>query len=187
MEDSIHERGKAIEDLFFIQKDQELLAKLKQQMASEESRQALESASGIHDASVLDALLAQHITPETLTSIGLVPLIAVAWADNVIDDAERTAILQAADISGVKLGSPAYAILEHWLTEKPDPKLLDSWKAYVQGLKSTLDSTSFNQLHNQVLQRADKVAKAAGGFLGLGSKVSDAEQRVLDELAAAFG
>jgi hypothetical protein len=37
-----------------------------------------------------------------------------------------------------------------------------------------------------VLDRPCGVAEVAGGFLGIGSKVSAPEQKVLDELASAF-
>jgi hypothetical protein len=42
-------------------------------------------------------------------------------------------------------------------------------------------------LRDAVLRQAREVAEAAGGFLGLGSKVSASEQAVLDDLARAFG
>jgi hypothetical protein len=41
-------------------------------------------------------------------------------------------------------------------------------------------------LRPDVLGRAREVAEAAGGFLGLGSKVSDDERRVLGELERAL-
>ena len=55
MEDSIHERGKAIENLFFAEADQKLLDKLREEMASDESRHALAAAAGVEDAAVLVA------------------------------------------------------------------------------------------------------------------------------------
>lgn len=187
MEDSIHERGKAIENLFFAETDQKLLDKLREEMASDESRQALASAAGIDDAAVLDTFLANNITPVSLASVGLIPLVAVAWADGVMEDSEKNAILQAADIAGIKMGSPSYETLEKWLQTKPAPELLSSWQAYIAAMNTKLEPATMNQLKNGVLERAESIAKAAGGFLGLGNKVSDSERKVLDELAKAFG
>ena len=186
MEDSIHERGKAIENLFFAEADQKLLDKLRQELASEESRDGLAAASGIQDVAVLDQLLANQITPASLTCVGLIPLVAVAWADGVMQDGEKNAILQAADIAGVKMATPSYATLDRWLRVRPEPELLESWKAYIAAIKGNLDPSAMNQLKHSILERAETVAQAAGGFLGLGNKVSNSERKVLDELAAAF-
>jgi hypothetical protein len=186
MDDPIHERGKAIEDLFFAARDQQLLARLREEMASEESREALAGASGVSDPAVLDALLAIEVSPETLTSIGLIPLVAVAWADSVMAEAEKNAILQAADIAGIKIGTASHALLETWLTTAPKPELLAGWKSYIHSLKCTLEPEALFQLKTFILDRAENVAQSAGSFLGLGSKISDSERDVLDELVQAF-
>jgi len=65
--------------------------------------------------------------------------------------------------------------------------LLQAWEAYVKGMKTKLEAPVFNHFKSQVLERAEKVAKAAGGFLGLGNKVSQVEQEMLQRLTRAFG
>lgn len=187
MDDPIQSRGQAIENVFFARADQALLEKLKKDMDASESRDALASASGISDTAVLDALLENNISPETVTTIGLIPLIAVGWADHVMEDSEKNAILQAADISGIKMGTASHHMLEKWLSEEPEKELLEGWIAYVGALKNVLEPAPFSQLKSNILQRAESVAKSAGGFLGLGNKVSDVEQKVLDHLGNAFG
>jgi len=72
------------------------------------------------------------------------------------------------------------------LSNRPGNDLLDAWKAYVGQLKESLDETAFAQLKASVVNRAENVAEAAGGFFGLGS-VSDQEKQAIAELAAAFG
>ena len=54
MDDSLQNRGKAIEDLFFKQQDQELLAKLRAEIQAKETRAGL-----------------------SLTSVSLIPLVAL--------------------------------------------------------------------------------------------------------------
>jgi hypothetical protein len=49
-----------------------------------------------------------------------------------------------------------------------------------------LDPQARQRLRDEVMGRARAVAEAAGGFLGLGRKVSAAEEAVLRELAQAF-
>jgi len=101
MEDSLHERGKAMEDLYFQQKDQQLLAKLKADLGKEEGRKSLERATGILDEGILDKMLAANISAESMLAVSLIPLASVAWSEGVMDAGEKEAILQAADIAGI--------------------------------------------------------------------------------------
>lgn len=186
MADSLHERGQAVENLFFAERDQKLLEKLKTELAAEETRAALASATGIRDQAVLDSLIEQKISLESMTVVSLVPLVAIAWADGSVHESEHEAIMGAAESAGVQKGSAAAELLDSWLSEKPGEDLLASWKAYVVALKSTLDPEAAGQLKSRVMERAEKVAAAAGGFLGLGNKISDAEQKVLEDLESTF-
>jgi DNA-binding phage protein len=186
MSDSLHDRGQAMENRFFKQNDQELLAKLRDEMAAEDQRKALAHASGLTDEAALDALISNNVSPENVTALSLVPLIAVAWADHKMDDpGEVDAILKAAGEAGVESGSASYSLLQSWLKEEPGDELLEAWKSYVSALKSTLESAAFSQLGNSIMHRAETVANAAGGFLGLG-KTSEVERQVLDDLNKVF-
>ena len=186
MDDSLHSRGKALEDLFFSQRDQELLAQLKQEMSAKEGRTGLASASGIDDEATLEAIAKAGITPETMTSVSIIPLVAVAWADKRMEAAEKEAILKAAGESGVKSGTAAYSMIESWLDHEPSADLLNVWKEYMGALKGSLDDAAWNQLKSSVLGKAEAVAAAAGGFLGVGSKISDVEKKVLSDLSASL-
>ena len=186
MDDSLKGRGKAMEDLFFNQQDQQLLDKMRAELASDEARSALQSASGIEDPAVLDALESAGITPESLTSVALIPLVTVAWADRKMESGEKAAILQAAESAGISPGSVSYKTMELWLSSKPSDELLKTWKSYIAAIKPNLEPAAFSQLKTSIVGRAKDVAESAGGFLGLGGKVSNAEQEVLDDLAATF-
>ena len=185
MSESLFDRGKALENQFFGQQDQQLLEKLRHEIAAKEAKDALSSASGITDPKVLDGLIHHEVTAETLTSISLVPLVAVAWADANMDDKEKEAILKAADKIGVSAGTASHELLEQWLENRPGPDLLTSWKDYIAALKTTLDEAAVNQLKTTVVGRARQVAEAAGGFLGIAS-VSEVENSVISELENSF-
>lgn len=185
MSDSLHERGKAMENSFFLQQDKELLKKLKAEMEASDQREALAKASGLTDEGALNALINNNVSPENVTALSLVPLVAVAWADKKMEDAEVTAILSAAAEAGVNEGSASYQLLEGWLKKQPGDELLEAWKSYVNALKSSLESAAFSQLGNSIMHRAENVANAAGGFLGLG-KTSDVERQILDDLNKVF-
>lgn len=186
MEDSIHERGRAMEDLFFQQKDQQLLEKLRQELAVKENREALETATGIHDKQVLDVLLHHQINPQTLLAVGMIPLVAVAWADNVLHESEKKCVLKAASESGIAEGTASHEVLVSWLAQKPDRELIKAWEAYIRGLKQKLDASAFQNLKLQVMNRVERVADAAGGFLGLGNRISKAERAIMDEFERTF-
>jgi hypothetical protein len=186
MSDSLHDRGRAMEDLFFAESDQRLLDKIREEMEAKDAREALQMATGISDTTVLDAFIENGITPETMVSIGLIPLVMVAWSDHRMESAEKAAILKAADQAGIGAGSPSYHTIESWLSKKPDSDLLDAWVRYIGLLKETLDGAAFSQLKKSIIGRAEHVAESAGGFLRVVNTVSAAERKVLDRLTAAF-
>ena len=185
MSDSLQDRGKALENLFYANQDQELLAKLRGELVTEKKMEALSAASGVTDPNTLDMLVSHEVSPETMTAVALIPLVAVAWADGKMDDGERTAILKAANEADVSEGSASYGLLESWLQSDQPEGLLESWKTHISSLKGLLEAAALGQLKNSVVKRATEVAKSAGGFLGL-STISEVEQKILAEIEEAF-
>lgn len=184
--DELNSRGESLAESFFAKRDKELLEKLKMELANENDRTALKAASGIEDETVLQGLADQGITPESLTAVSLIPLVAVAWADREMANSEKEAILKAASDAGVNPDSTAYHVVEGWLEARPEGDLLEAWKSYVNSIKSKLDPAATGQLKHSVITRSKAVARSAGGYLGL-SKISAAEQTVIDDLEATFG
>ena len=173
-------------DRFFKERDKELLEKLKQEVVGKDSRDALAAASGIEDPTVLDSLIASGIAPDTIASVSLIPLVAVAWSDSKMEAKEREAILKAASEAGIATGSASHQVPEKWLDEQPDDQLLASWTEYVGAMKSELDDLALGQLKTSIISRAQTVAKSAGGYLGLGNKISASEEGVLKTLESSF-
>lgn len=186
MADKLHERATVVENQFFARRDQELLAKLREEMGVSEVRSALSAAIGIDDKEALDALVEHQIKPQTMLVVGLIPMVAVAWSDSVLESAEREAISKAACNVGIKEGTASFELLQSWLAEKPDDDLLDAWKSYASALVETLDDGALAKVRDRVIGRAESAAEAAGGFLGLGNKVSDSERKVIDDLKQTF-
>ncbi len=184
--DPLHERGQALEDLFFKDVDAKLLDQLKFDVRSKDDRKALANASGISDTAALDALLAQRINAHTLSAVAIVPLIAVAWADGVVAANERSAIERACRDEHIDPDSPQFALIQSWLDKRPTGELLNAWKAYVHALRPHLDRASINQMKVSIVGRARNVAQSTGGFLGLRTSISPSEQRILEDLEAAF-
>jgi hypothetical protein len=182
----LRERGRTLEEEFFRREDARLVEQLRHAAQRETAREALGRASGIKNPQVLDQLVDLGIRPATVTALSLVPLVEVAWADGSLDTNERRAVLERAGATGFAPGSMERALLEAWLTRRPDPKLFTAWTHLVQGLCEPLAPEEVAALKAGLLDRARAVASASGGFLGLGSKVSGAEADVIGRLESAF-
>lgn len=175
--------SKILEDRFFFAESlvlKEQLARLKRE---QESSEALSQVSGIVNKFVLMELVDLDIRPEIMAAMCLVPIIEVAWADGIIDDREREAVLKAAGKHGFV---EDHAILQEWLKRQPDPSLMDAWQKYMQGLCEILSKEALMTLKTTIIEHANDVAKSSGGFLGLANPISPAELRVLDSVAAFF-
>ena len=174
--------ARSLEEAFFAKQNTELLDKLRKEAREKERRRALREAVPNADDALLDHLLELGLGPETVLALILVPLVSVAWADGQIDPRESAALLKAAEERGVKEKSPARQLLEGWLQRRPGPQLFEAWKRYVPVLWGRLEEAERRAIHARMIDLARGVAESAGGFLGLGSKISPAERAVLDDL-----
>lgn len=179
--------GQTLVDALFHEQDQELLRQFHERAEKSNRRQQLVHSCGVHDESLLDHLVELDIQPEAVAAIGAVPLVVVAWADRTVQEAERKAIIEAAAAAGISSQDGRYPILEHWLSKRPKPELLDAWKHYIAALCRQLSPEEIEHLKHDMLHRARQVAEAAGGILGYGNKISANEQKVLETLEEAFG
>lgn len=186
MDDTLFERGRSLEELFFRQRDAELIVQHKQLEQMKETREALTEVSGISNSKVLDRLIEFKVSPSILASLAILPLVEVAWADGNLDEKERKAVLVAATGNGIGKGSVDYDLLETWLKHRPPARLLEAWTHYMSGLCEAMNEEELDVFRSDLLTRARKVAKAAGGFLSLTSKISDEEQSVLKKMEDAF-
>ncbi len=177
------DRGKALEEMFFAQESENLRKALQDKEEVKNKKEVLSAASGITDDAVLEQLVALDIRSDTLAALSLVPLVEVAWADGTMDDNERSAILSAAEESGI--GDESTALLDGWLVTQPSSEVLSVWKDYVSALTSTMDTAARDKLEQEILSRARTVAESAGGILGIGT-ISREEENKLEELARAF-
>jgi len=178
-------KAKALEDSFFANENAKLLKELREVSAREEKRKEFREYLNIDNEEIIDALVELEVEPETLIAFSLVPLVEVAWADGEIQPKERDAIIQAAIERGVEEGSPTCDLLRNWLQTKPDPRLLEVWRSYVEAVMGSLGERSRAHLKSGTMGRARAIAEAAGGFLGVAS-ISAAEKKMLEELEWYF-
>src|SRR5262245_31014007 len=175
------ERGRSLEEEFFRKEDQRLIAKLRELKAKEASREELSRISGIKNTSILDRLVELGIHAEILVALSIVPLAEVAWADGAIDAKEEQAILDRAAQSGVAPGTASHDLLKSWLERRPEPRLLTAWMQMVRGINENLTAEQVEGLRKGLVERAQTVARASGGMLGVG-KVSSAEAEMIRQL-----
>lgn len=173
-------------DAFFHEQDQKLRRAFRERMEKMDRRAQLAQVSGIHDEAALDRFIELKIEPETMTAIALVPLVAVAWADAKVEEDERKAIMAAAQAAGIQPQDGRYPMLEYWLNKRPGSQLIEAWEHYIENICKRLDKQEIEELKHDVLSLARGVARAAGGFLGIGNRISAAEYIVLNRLEKAF-
>ena len=178
--------ARSLEDAFFARENAKLLDEMRKKAALQERRDALRQVIKGSDDALLDHLLALGVNAETVLAMSLLPLVRVAWADGAIDAKEREALVKAVEQRGVHPGSPGHDLLSSWLEHKPGVSIEAAWAKYIQGIWPSLASHERDELRERLLRLARGVAEAAGGFLGLGSKISPAERAVLDEIEAAL-
>lgn len=172
------DRKKALEGTFFAKRNAGLLDRMRAQ-------DDLARVSLIRDPEVLGRLVDLGLDAASWVALTLVPLVEVAWADGSLARRERDAILTAAAEQGIEPGSPSREMLESWLDTRPPGALFAAWGAYATGLAAKLSGDQRVTLRGELVERARKVAQAAGGILGIAS-ISDAEQRVLAALEEPF-
>jgi len=182
----LRDRERALEESFFAKQNEKLRAALRRKEEQRATREELEQVSGIADTEVLDRLVELDISGQTWTAISVVPLVEVAWANGNVDDKERRAVLAGAEANGIVAGSPSHELLEGWLRTRPDGRLLQAWGEYMVGLCARLAPSEVHGLRDEVMGRARAVARATGGFLGMGDRISPEEEVVLNELGKAF-
>ena len=182
----LEDRRKALEESFFQKENAKLLDDLRAKKEHAAEREALAIQTKISDETILDHLTDVGIRAQTSLAVLLVPLVEVAWADREMDSSERDAILKAAAEHGMDANTEAGQLLESWLARRPHPKLRAAWAAYMESALAELNEPAREALRKGILDQARSVAHSTGGFLGFGTQVSEAEERVLDELTQAL-
>ena len=186
MSDAFESRRKELEEAFFAQHNQKLLDHLKELKKQSLTKAAIGAMSGITDEAVLDKLVALKLTSETMSAFLLYPLVEVAWADGVADAKEKKAVLDGCHKLGIQSGTAAHGLVESWLAQKPPATLHAAWESYVKALVANMSAHDKDSLKKSILGKAQAVAEASGGILGLPPKTSKEEAAVLKKLEHAF-
>jgi hypothetical protein len=184
--DVFAERERVLEDEYFRQRDRELIRQRHDAARAEDERRRMGAAVGISDESLLGELQAIGYTPDTIQLLHLVPFIAVAWAEGGVSRAERDLILQAAALRGLVYDSPGHRQLESWLAEPPSERFLSGSFRAIRAIYAALSPPVQDRAGRTFLDYCTAVARATGGFYGLGPKMSRDEKEVIDRISEAL-
>ncbi|MGN6546420.1 MAG: hypothetical protein ACTHK7_15305 [Aureliella sp.] len=161
------------------------MTKLHEQVATEQRADAIQRLTGLTDAKVCRDIAALNISVESLAALRLVPLVAVAWADDRIDDNERYRVIAAAEKAGITQGEAAYDLLKGWLTQRPSHELFETWVEYAKTLAMSLDGEARQTFQKSLVRQVRDVAEANGGLFGFGS-ISHNEQNIINRVEQAL-
>src|SRR5262245_38087659 len=132
------------------------------------------------------ALKALGMDEASYRALPLLPLVQVAWADGHMHEREQELILKLAT-DRYKLEEEGRRVLRNWLLHRPS-------RDYVRNGQRVLSELCAHERHedvvnpevlSDVIELAKEVAKAAGGFFGIG-KVAAREAEAIEEIATAL-
>ena len=113
--DGLTDQARKREEDYFRKRDRELIERMKQAAAAEQTRRELKAKTGLHDPELLNDLQELGFTPDTIQLLPIVPILQVAWAEGGVSAAERKLIVQLARARGIAAGSAADRQLNEWL------------------------------------------------------------------------
>ena len=169
-------------------KQQEMIAKAKLREKMNKAGQALarQQAAGKDVGANADDLMAtleaNGFARETARVLDLLPIIHVAWADGTIQPAERDAVYKLLELRGIARGREPWSVVDVWLDKQPSGEFLDNvLKLIRQIYKGRGESPT------DVVDMAVRIAESSGGFLGFGTKISEAERDIIERIAERLG
>lgn len=180
---TMQERGRAIEDEYFHRQEQALLARARERNAQEAARQRLAAVTGHQNAAWLDELHALGYTPDTAVLLFIAPLAQVAWADGLASNREQMVILESAKARGIDEHHAAFQELTAWLRERPPEEFFIRTLHLLAQRLETLPEAERSREAQTLLEDCEAVAQASGspGFLSQWLSKVSAEERALLE------
>jgi hypothetical protein len=183
--DGITDEARKREEDYFRKRDRELIERMRQAAAAEQTRRELQAKTGLHDPELLRDLQELGFTPDTIALLPIVPILQVAWAEGGVSDAERNLIVQFARARGVGPDSPADRQLNDWLQRRPSANVFASATRLIRAMLDHPTEAMGDLSADDVIKYSESIASASGGMFGIG-KVSAEERATLAQIASAL-
>ncbi len=168
---------------YFDQLEADIIKRLHREAETAQSRCELLHSTGAHDSDLVDELSRLGITAHEVIILRFLPLVLVAWAEDVADPKEQKVVTGYAERLGVKEDSTAWIVLDTWLRGRPPGLTVDAWKRYTRNILAKVSAKNAERLIELTRRQMTDVAKASGGHLGFG-KVSRKERTMIDRMVA---
>jgi ADP-ribose pyrophosphatase YjhB (NUDIX family) len=183
--DSLHERGRALEEEYFRKKDRELIEKMQRAALEDQARRDLTEKTGLRDPELLKELQDLGFTPDTVGLLPLMPVLQVAWAEGDVSAGERAALVKLARARGITDGSAADRQLAAWMSTRPAETVFVSATRLIRAMLADegRDQTGMNA--DDLVKYCEEIAAASGGIFGI-NRVSSEERALLTSIAAAL-
>lgn len=182
-EHPLADRGRSLEEDYFRKRDRELIEKMKQAAAAEQSRKELREQTGLQDPALIEELEALGFTPETVRLLPLVPIVQVAWAEGSVTAEERDMLIELARSRGIEHGSAADRQLAEWLDRRPDESVFARATRLIRAMLDAGGSGESAMSAEDLVKYCESIAAASGGILGIG-RIASSERALLAKIAA---
>jgi hypothetical protein len=183
--DGLSDQARKREEDYFRKRDRELIERMRQAAAAEQTRRDLEARTGLHDPTLLKDLQELGFTPDTIGLLPLVPIIQVAWAEGGVSGAERKLIVQLARARGIQQDSAGDRQLSEWLERRPSADVFARATRLIRAMLDQQGPADTVMSADDVIKYSESIAAASGGLLGMG-KISAEERATLAQIATAL-
>ncbi|MCA9707199.1 MAG: TerB family tellurite resistance protein [Myxococcales bacterium] len=146
-------------------------------------KQAIAESVKTDDLELVERIKTLGFSGDSARVFDLLPLVHVAWADGSVQKNERAAILRVLEARGVLPGSEGFVLMESLLEERPSREYMDQSLVVLKELLAEGDGERGAEL----VDLCALVARSAGGFMGLGTKISADERELIEELTTRLG
>lgn len=146
-------------------------------------KEAIASSVKTSDLELAERVKALGFSGDSARVFDLLPLVHVAWADGSVQKSERAAILRVLKSRGVSPGSEAFVLIESLLEERPSADYMEQSLALLKQLVAQGDG----ERSAEIVDLCQQVASSSGGFLGIGTKISQDEREQIAKIAASLG
>lgn len=138
----------------------------------------------LEDDAVLDELLENDFSADSVSALKLVPLVTLAWINGRVCKNQQREIMAEANRVGIQQDSLAYKKLVHWFQAYSPQPLETLWGRFVSAYLKTLSAQSRLAFIGQQKKEMQKVV-AASHLLGI-SVLSSQEFETIARLSTWF-
>jgi hypothetical protein len=179
----LDDRRRGLEEDYFRRKDRELIEKMRQATADQQTRAELSASTGLNDPELVRQLQELGFTRETIDVLPLVPIVQMAWAEGGITPAERSLLVRLARERGIAEGSAADRRLTDWMTRRPAEEVFDRATRLIGAILEAGGHAGGAVTADDLIKYCESIAAASGGIFGIG-KISADERATLAKIAA---